>query len=501
MYNEDMFSLNIISDSKNDVTITETAQITDPSNPYPLGIDPAHEEVDLITEAVFNKGKEKIKPIEKAFNELSNVYISMEQSLKNRNGEKGREFYKHDAWKNLESIIIESLGIRSVIFQPMSVRSLKPKDRTWLNCYTYTNMYDRFPISGLLTEDGFYDKSHTLTTQITISQELFSKCTPAEVTAIFLHELGHNIDPALVDINYVGTDVLVDSLLGKKTSPKKLQKLKARYSIGGGDIMIILYLLIYLIPLTASIIFAIVRRFESKERKLERIKKLLKTAKEFNSKNNTEAYADNIARMYGYGADLMSGLRKLGINNDELALYSCRNKAKRREKVILDMYESYLRDVHGTDVQRIVALIKEYEEDLKDPNIPEKTKKWITTDKEKLEKVLDAYTNDKDKMKANINKMIKEAMQESGVDVKEDIIKESVEYEFFEEGKKDKIEYTSLTPEEQKIAVERFGENMLPFITKDKNGYLARTHRARTKSYPTLEALPKLKVDFIKTTD
>ena len=51
--------------------------------------------------------------------------------------------------------------------------------------------------------------------------------------------------------------------------------------------------------------------------------------------------------MYGYGADLMSGLRKLGINNDELTLHSYRNKAKRREKVILDMYESYLKDIHG----------------------------------------------------------------------------------------------------------------------------------------------------------
>jgi hypothetical protein len=235
--------------------------------------------------------------------------------------------------------------------------------------------------------------------------------------------------------------------------------------------------------------------------KLERIKQLLKSAKEFNSKNNTEAYADNIARMYGYGADLMSGLRKLGINNDELTLHSYRNKAKRREKVILDMYESYLKDIHGTDVQRIIALIKEYEDDIKDPSIPKGTKKWMEEDKKKLEQVLDAYINDKDKMKANINKMIKDAMQESGVETAGDVIKESVEYEFFEEGKKDKVEYISLTPEEQKIAIDRFGENMLPFITKDNNGYLARTHRARTKSYPTLGALPKSKVDFIKTTD
>lgn len=502
MYNENMFSLNIISDSENNTIVTESAQSTDLNDPCPLSVDPASEENNLFTEAVFKNGKEKIKPIEEAFAELAIVYKNMERSLKNKvSNNKIKEFYKHDAWKNLEKNIIEIFGIRSVIFEPMSVRASRPKGSTWLNCYTYTNLYDRFPVDGLLTDDGFYDKSHTLSTQMSISQELFAECTPAEVTAIFLHELGHNIDPALIDINYTGIDILVDSLLGKKVSSSKLKKLKNRYNIGGSEIMILLYLLIYLIPITAAIILAIIKRFESKEKKLERIKKLLKSAKEFNRKNNTEAYADNIARMYGYGSDLMSGLRKLGINNDELMLYSYKNKAKRREKVILDIYENYLKDVHGTDVQRIIALIKEYEDDLNDPSIPKGTKKWMEEDKKKLEEVLDAYINDKDKMKSNINKMIKDAMQESGVETTGDVIKESVEYEFFEEGKKDKVEYISLTPEEQKIASERFGENMLPFITKDNNGYLARTHRARTKSYPTLEALPKSKVDFIKTTD
>ena len=57
----------------------------------------------------------------------------------------------------------------------------------------------------------------------------------------------------------------------------------------------------------------------------------------------------------------------------------------------------------------------------------------------------------------------------------------------------------SLTPEEKKIADERFGEIQCS-IMHYKHGYFAKTHRARTDFYDTLEKLPKGKVAFVSST-
>lgn len=37
-------------------------------------------------------------------------------------------------------------------------------------------------------------------------------------------------------------------------------------------------------------------------------------------------------------------------------------------------------------------------------------------------------------------------------------------------------------------------------ISKDKDGYYAHTHRARSKSYPSVEAIPASKLKFIDST-
>lgn len=71
--------------------------------------------------------------------------------------------------------------------------------------------------------------------------------------------------------------------------------------------------------------------------------------------------------------------------------------------------------------------------------------------------------------------------------------------DFFQEKVSDAKSYESLTPDERKIADQRFGKIECS-IMKDKKGYFARTHRARSKSYPTLEQLPKKDVNFISTT-
>jgi hypothetical protein len=201
-------------------------------------------------------------------------------------------------------------------------------------------------------------------------------------------------------------------MLGKDTD-KKIKRVKEKFGFTANGIIGLLYILFIMAFVILPSLLSFIRNlFESKESKLNRIKKLLDNAKEFNKKDNTEAYADNIARMYGYGAALMKGLKKICGQNEEIYFHSYKEKSKRREKAVLNMYIDALKDVHGTDVQRIMSLIKEYDADLKDDSIPDSAKKWIKTDKEQMEALLDEYVNNKDRLKATVNKMIKEAMDD-----------------------------------------------------------------------------------------
>jgi hypothetical protein len=63
-----------------------------------------------------------------------------------------------------------------------------------------------------------------------------------------------------------------------------------------------------------------------------------------------------------------------------------------------------------------------------------------------------------------------------------------------------KLEKIPLTNKEREECKERFGKIQCS-IYKNKNGeFFAYTHRARTKFYPSIAALPKDKVRFISST-
>lgn len=56
-----------------------------------------------------------------------------------------------------------------------------------------------------------------------------------------------------------------------------------------------------------------------------------------------------------------------------------------------------------------------------------------------------------------------------------------------------------LTTTEREKIKKRFGKIHCS-IKVDKDGYFACTHRARSKSYKSIESLPKKEVEFIGTT-
>ena len=105
---------------------------------------------------------------------------------------------------------------------------------------------------------------------------------------------------------------------------------------------------------------------------------------------------------------------------------------------------------------------------------------------------------DKILSKENITKVKNESVDFFGESY-DDLYHECVELFQEKSEKVDEKTLRSLTPEEKKIADERFGEIQCS-IMHDKHGYFAKTHRARTDFYDTIEKLPKGKVAFVSST-
>ena len=130
------------------------------------------------------------------------------------------------------------------------------------------------------------------------------------------------------------------------------------------------------------------------EKLLNKLKVILEEDKnnpEFNRQNYGEVFADNFARMYGYGAQLISGLNKIEKDNND-RIRSWIVKEKKRELFIFNMTADIItKDVHKTDLHRIKSLLDEYNNDINDPNIPPEVKKMLEDDIKELKLVLNKY--------------------------------------------------------------------------------------------------------------
>lgn len=512
------------------------------------------------SEAVFYGGAEKLKPILDAFKavkaELDRATGDHEASVKEisdwaktpKGEAKGpapkrrsfdpKAFWKHKVWKDLEDAVSKTFGVRVCEIQPY-IEKYNSKDKEFetkeLNAYVYPT--NRFPIEALISEQGFYDKSHSLVIKMHISLGLIKTLDPEEILAVMLHEMGHGIDPALVDIKYLETNVLSKYITDRKGAiNKNEQKAMKQNKLTEAGIIILTYIAIIGIMFIPEIINFFRRLFMGKkkyeeheqQKKLKRIQDALNSdRRQFNRQTYSEAFADNFARMYGYGGKLMSGLQKINRAYDD-KMKSWYKKESIRQEMITRTTISVLSDVHKTDIHRIRNLLREYEQDLKDPNIPEEVKKHMRDDKEELEKVLDQYLNHYDEFQNRVNRMIDEELQkidktsakkaEKEVEKKkaavlpeEEPVKESGDIQFHDtngiimitESKKayEKLRAAeeALTPEDRKEIRKRFGETQCSF-GKDKEGYYCFTHRARSKYYETIDKIPKKDVDFVSST-
>ena len=150
------------------------------------------------------------------------------------------------------------------------------------------------------------------------------------------------------------------------------------------------------------------------EKKLQ--KALEEDSIEFNRQTYSEAFADNFARMYGMAVPLMRGLQKISKKYDELTT-SWAKREKTRQVLVIQTTVSMLKDEHKTDIHRIRALIKEYDNDINDSNLPKGVKEAMKTDRDELEKVLDMYLNNFSEAQNNINKIILEELKKFDKDI------------------------------------------------------------------------------------
>lgn len=379
----------------------------------------------LYTEAVFADGKKKLDGIleccKKIHDELNRQIGNQDEDVKNQKTAirdfNPTEFWRHQYFKDLEDEIKKVFGFRTVSIQPY-IEKYNSKDKTFeskiMNCAIY--QVNRYPIEGIVTDNGFYDNSNSLILDIYVTLGLLSKLEADEIVGIFLHEFGHAIDPALVSISYTEVNALSKYLTDRKSKLTTAEKKTIKdyhtedNGIKGGFTALLMAVGIHAVSLWDNIKALFGNKAANAKKKLEKIKKLVQSDNEkFNRQNFTEAFADNFARMYGYGVPCARGVKKITKESSN-AISSRWKKETQRQNAILSMTTDALKDSHKTDIHRIHALIKEYESDINDPNTPAVVKNQLKDDLEEMKKVLDEYMNNFGDFQNSVNRLIYEEL-------------------------------------------------------------------------------------------
>lgn len=381
----------------------------------------------VFTEAVFIEGKETVQPLLEDLKDIKEeLMVAIQKQDDDEEIFNPTKYWRSQNFKKFEDDVAKIFGFRNVQVQPY-IEKYSSKDKIFesqeINCVVYKA--DRYPIEGLVTEKGFYDKSRSISMDVYPTLGLIKLLSPEELLAVFLHEFGHCIDPALVTIKYTEVNILSKYLTNRRNKLSRAEKkyLKKK-RFGFTEILFTLFDILILSALLSKIIYAIVELFGGSKRKIQKrinkIRQHIKHERSFDRTTNIEAYADNFARMYGYGAYLASSFKKME-KSFQKELRSRLSREKDRQDVMLYVVEQSLKDVHKTDIHRIHSLMKEYKKDLDDPMIPDIVKEQIKDDMNELKIILDYYLNNFDDFQNNLNKAVHEELsKKDGYDDNDD---------------------------------------------------------------------------------
>lgn len=409
------------------------------------------ENMNVFEEHVFSaKGRAKLKKIDEIWGKIKEELVKATvDDGKNFNPIK---FYKNELFHQLELTIQDIFGFRYVEIIPHPEKAYsKSKDKMFVYVNAYTSMYpNRFAIDGIITDAGFFDKSKSMQMFMTVGLPLIQMLEPEELTAVFLHEMGHNLDPSTYNINYKDMNDYVKYLLDTDINKKKkeqnssikktwLEKL-ITLSTNNVETMkksskgFIAKAIKKSLNFIDNIIFSLNKFLATLKFKnpfnsnLDKVIDKLVTATKQNIKekgvfskfNSSEAFADNFPRMYGYDKYLITSSKKIDKENDEdlmKAIYgkdvfNRANIEKIRSQFFAIVIQDTINDVHKTDIHRYYSLLKEYYKDLKDKTIPAEIKKSIQKDLDGMIKLGDVYFKSPDQVKNKIYASIFNAIKE-----------------------------------------------------------------------------------------
>ena len=367
----------------------------------------------IFTEAVFAGGKEKIAPVVAEFQKIKDT-LTTHITDPNRMYSSNR-FTSSISFRELEAVIIDTFGLRDCNIYPWPESYNKDEDTFThddaMNVITFISD-GRYPVDSIVTDAGFYDKTKSVRMTIYFQTGVFRSLTAEEITGVFLHEMGHNIDPAIVDIKYLETNALSKYLTDRDAKITNAERHHLKKSSSLGESIIGLLFAIFGIWILVWIIDKLKRWLFDPDAAIAEIKQFMRSDTDiFTRRMNAEAFADNFARMYGFGSHTISGLEKITYSG-----LTRIKKEKERQYLIAEMMKMMIADEHKTNVHRAYALIKEYEKDLADPKLPKKVKKDIEEDLEELKVVLDKCLNSGDQFRDRVNKLILDELKRKNGD-------------------------------------------------------------------------------------
>jgi len=268
-------------------------------------------------------------------------------------------------------------------------------------------------------QKGFYDNKHELRVFINTDQILFTEgdMTSAEMTAILLHEVGHNFDYsiwALTNQWYMIFNAILNVILNPN-NPRVYGRLTGTglnvlLSELGGVYQALINIddmLLNVIPPLGSIVRAVKKFGFNVVKALNAIlspvtmviilpQYIVMTP--FRYINNTflrkgEAYADSFASSYGYSSELATALEKLNLyqtqsTNEDSFLAPFYDLALLQADLITTMTGG-----HGSTQQRIMRMVEKLDMDLEQSGLSASDKAAIREERAKLMKTYNNFLN------------------------------------------------------------------------------------------------------------
>ncbi len=273
------------------------------------------------------------------------------------------------------------------------------------NCCTLPNMKVLHTGSVKEGKSGKYDSTNTLDCTIVMNTPLISDVglTPKEVTAILIHEIGHNLDYSLMSVVHIWYKILTACL---RYDPKYYPQLAAevigitflnefpllkelyfRMRFLGDTVMKAYTPLISVGRSLGKVIYPLEKLISAIvfipliAIRLPIIALLSPLNRVLNAtETKGEVEADNFAASYGYGSYLASALDKIsaamvytkGSNSDNVVNMIFRDIAI-AECELIAMFQGD----HGANVQRSYRCLSKLEEDLRNKDCPPELRKEL----------------------------------------------------------------------------------------------------------------------------